>query len=126
MIDSKDLRVGNIIEGHNGLFVVGSIEKDNDYGYRLHHKDNYLRFDNMGSCKPIKLTPEILEQIGFIRNVAYSYYELIDGSCFILNNDLTICDIHFYVKCEYLHDLQNAYKVLKNKELPIDINTLKI
>ena len=72
---------------------------------------------------PIKLTEDILKQLGFTYN---EVYQLIDGSSFTLNDDFTICDIDFYVKCEYLHELQNAYKVLKGKELPININTLKI
>jgi hypothetical protein len=107
MIDIKDLRIGNVVLENDKPTLIC----------------DYLSFLDTYEYKPIKLTEDILKQLGFTYN---EVYQLIDGSSFTLNDDFTICDIDFYVKCEYLHELQNAYKVLKGKELPININTLKI
>lgn len=114
MIDSRDLRLGNV------FLHGGKIEKIVDY----------LSFTNTSHYEPIKLTPKILEQIatkfnGFdiayfndrftIRHIGELGWHTIDTNGCI--------DKHV----EYLHDLQNIYYYENNKqELPIDIYTLKI
>ena len=114
MIPLSDLRLGNI------FLHGGKIEKIVDY----------ISFTNTYHYEPIKLTPEILEQIatkfnGFdiayfndnftIRHIGEFGWHTIDS--------LGRMDKHV----EYLHDLQNIYYYENNKrELPININTLKI
>jgi hypothetical protein len=102
---------------------------------------------------PIPLTPEILEDCGFL-NTTKNNHPLIDSSRFaIYEIDNLICVIqskfwfahskpknsylfHFHLKqmegheiciIEYLHQLQNLYFALKEKELEIpEFHTLKV
>jgi len=120
MIDSRDLRIGNILKLNDKPTIV--------YGF-------YKEFINHGNiespCKhydnlfePIALTEKIMLQCG-ATSCGYGMFDL---------NHMTINLVHkmFYsgstdISCEFLHDLQNLYYHHNSKkELPINIETLEV
>lgn len=133
MIDIKDLRIGNIVLGENNeLIEVETIHYDG-----VNYMDGHIYGTNFNDLKPIKLTPEILKQVGFEKTKDFDDDDLYD---FEESNyrKLTLIKLRGYdafrvmdvdnrIDIKFLHDLQNTFYIFNNKqELPIDINTLKI
>lgn len=138
MIAATDLRIGNCYL--TGLEIVGSREAKlniNDsriIKLTLKHIE-VLAWDNslINFLYPIKLTPEILEQVGF--EIKYSEYYGIDCDGYFVSYDFLYVGTGIQVfddegckvvLLEYLHDIQNFYYQFTKQELPIDINTLSI
>lgn len=119
MINIEELRIGNY------LFNKGQPICTVDGIYRRDHisvKESYLESIHIENFEPIKLTTEILEKCGFEKiDVDYfklkteNYYCHIDeqGFGFALEHD------NFYI-CEYVHELQNLYFALMEKEITIN------
>lgn len=149
MIDSRDLRIGNVLKCNtifasfnqanntlinSDLITVKAID-DTKIGY-INTKYG-LVFSQIEKFEPIKLTPEILEQVGFEKTKDFEDDDLYD---FEASNyrKLTlvklrgvdifrVMDVDNSIDLKYLHELQNTFYIFNNKqELPIDINTLKI
>lgn len=120
MIDSKDLRIGNIVLDENNKPIII------DYNYMA----NLLKYANWDDLKPIKLTPDILEQIGFKKPQPEHLILKTDTHEYLFCLDYEGANLCIDGKdafCVYLHDLQNNYYFNNNKqELPININTLKV
>jgi hypothetical protein len=126
MINKKDLRIGNIVlDENNELIEVETIHYDG-----INYMDGHIYGIEFMDLKPIKLTPEILEQIATKFN---------NGDTVHFNDKFTVryigslgwhtIDTHGCIdkRIEYLHDLQNIYYYENDKqELPININTLKL
>jgi len=116
---ANELRIGNILKGGEvvSIDIMGVIFRNN--------------FNNTYSgihpkCKPIKLTPEILEQCGFEKiNNIHGYYlwsmkrKRNDSkpSIDIYDRYTIIGNISRVKHCVYLHQLQNLYYALTGKEL---------
>lgn len=142
MIDSKDLRIGNCYS--TGLEVIGSreaklnINESRGIKLTLNHFHIFSHAKELIQCLyPIKLTPSILEQIGFEKTIDIDNDDLFDfETSFICKLTLLklrgveyyrVMDVDNYIDIKYLHELQNTFYIFNNKqELPIDINTLKI
>lgn len=141
MINSKDLRIGNIYK--TNVEFVGSLEakinvfKDKSF-FVLTEKNLILilQFDLLAFIEPIKLTDEILEQIGAVK-INNADFEFNDGLIITHSGDFEFYLTYYYndgrgekslgkLFYKYLHEIQNLYKTLQGTELPININTLKV
>ena len=126
MINSKDLRIGNIV------LEDGIISK-----YDFIEQMAYTNFEKYcNHLQPINLTPEILEQCGAIK-INNAEFEFNDGVIITHSGDFKFYLTYYYddgrgekslgkVFYEYLHEMQNLHKILQGTELPININTLKV
>lgn len=130
MIDSKDLRIGNIVLGENNELI----EVETVYYDGINYVDGHVYGTVFENLKPIKLTSEIFEQIEVSEKTSRNYFRILTDGYFsgyefkIANDRVLIYDDNGHevtsIKC--LHELQNLYYALTNKELPININTLKV
>ena len=127
MIAATDLRIGNVLISDKELISVVEIHTVNFYCECI----GGLTY-NYNSCVilPIKLTPEILELVGFDNNKTHFTHWINDDNPFIImqnkKGNYCLCDCDVDSDMEYLHELQNMYKCFTKQELPIDINTLKV
>ncbi|MCT3943873.1 hypothetical protein HZQ28_01105 [Elizabethkingia anophelis] len=115
-LTSRDLRIGNLIFNEYG--IVSTIVEITDYD-RVAVGNNRVVTD-LVNCEPIPLTEEWLLKFGFkLKSDADGeYYENCGVNILILRSD----DIHFFfgnpnTKDKYVHQLQNLYFALTQKEL---------
>ena len=136
MIDVRDLRIGNYVKLNSGVIIkvlsVGS---------------NYINLNTLGrieDCEinPILLTPEILEKCGFEYSSNHVYeYKDDENILFDEPNDWNNTKKYpigifggesnflipytphgeVIIRCKYLHQLQNMYYAVTQKELEVNI-----
>lgn len=134
MIASTDLRIGNVFKEKytNEIIEVICIKSKAYHGADAIYFNG--DFEGDWQSEPIKLTPEILEQIGLTKQSDYYVFQTFNNyvSCVELldvGTGFQVFDTSGVKMCllEYLHELQNLYYQFNNKqELPIDINALKV
>lgn len=133
MVQANELRIGNFISSPRGeLEIVEIGVKNNDYYATFNgiHEGYYLEV-----CEPIPLTQELLLKCGAkLRevNCGWEYYD-IDGfvisvnvkdkrvffSAFDRDGEKYVND--FDLELETIHQLQNLYFALSNKELEVNL-----
>ena len=102
---AKYLRIGNLISKKD---VVVTVDGRSIFDiWSLDYGDIY---------KPIPLTEEWLLKFGFKQNKEYKYWEF---GKFIIDQNFTLCDIDIKVTIKYVHQLQNLFFALTEKELEI-------
>lgn len=118
MIDSKELMIGNYFLYENNIYSVKGIDED---GYII--TDEYHILADTESTQPIPLTPKILSKIeGFKENrieIAQNrwLYYGYDDNWEIENYD---GETMLELKIPSLHNLQNIYYSLTQKEITIN------
>lgn len=134
-IEAKELRIGNlVITGNKDILTVLSICFDRNKGYLINGYEESL-------FKPIEITPEILEKVGFKRseepyssNIFNIYFKT---RCFAIASDfllartklfgVSFCEqnkmgmIHTLSHIKYVHQLQNLFYSLTQTELKINL-----
>ncbi len=113
-MEVKELRIGNLVQNSNGIFEISTLITDITL-----------------VCKPILLTEEWMVKFGFKKQEnfwgdadryqgMYSW-ELDDNICLFQQNFKNEIKLLGYsnTKIEYVHQLQNLYYALTNKELTI-------
>ena len=116
MIDIKQLRVGNLIYGGKGIDLIFDVQPQ-DFETIEKYPHNYLS---------IPLTEELLIKCGFEKQMSWTFkidlignkylvYYLGEKGWSIGNKDYSDFD------CKYLHQLQNLYFALTNKELEVNL-----
>lgn len=118
-MDAKDLRIGNIIECVLVEYRVTMVDSKNSVsGISLHNPDdNELVLDDM--WYPIPLTEEWLLKAG-LRKEGSRYYigheYWVQQDC----NHWVMIEMDEWVEItsfDYVHEFQNAYKVILKKEV---------
>lgn len=133
-----DLRIGNYLKYDDEIIQVSKLCKNY---VEFYDKEDLLIGDNPKEFQPIELTEEILVKIGFEDRKGYFNYSKVFG------DENNYCDsIHIYYcprlkhfkfthdkvkECDlqtmdlyniqYLHQLQNAYYLLTDQELNIEL-----
>jgi hypothetical protein len=133
MIAATDLRIGNVLLYNNVKHDKFALIVEDVSKYGINYEEGNHMEVKFSELLPIKLTPEILEQVGFELKYAEYYgidcdgyfgsYDFLDVGNGIQVFDDEGCKV---VLLEYLHDIQNFYYQFTKQELPIDINTLKV
>lgn len=109
MIPENELRIGNWFEWIGIASMGRGYDQEKRPGQYCNFKD------------PIPLTPEILERCGFEKSTAW--YRL--GSHAV---NPTVAYLYEYKnipikEVSFLHELQNLYFAITNKELQVDFST---
>ena len=119
-MEAKDLRIGSYYhqEGFYKLERNKSRIDIPDIDFILNKKTLIflLTEGELDYITPIPLTEEWLLKFGFKQNKKYKYWEF---GKFIIDQNFTLCDIDIKVTIKYLHQLQNLYFALTEKELEI-------
>lgn len=128
-MDPQELKLYNFIQYRNEMVPVVGIKFQNDYRNHLiqiRHSDHIISIDSQ-ELTPIKLTTELMSKLGFeecYRSESRIRYHLSD----VTKYDFDLTDSKFleglvycghYIKCQYLHQLQNLYFILTGEELKI-------
>lgn len=120
MIKANELRIGNLINYGYKVAIVNAIREDGGLNVKL---ENTLLGAEFECFKPIPLTPEILENVGFINRD--SYWHSKDFSMFLEGDYyfqyISTPTSNGFLKVNYLHQLQNLYFALTNEELEINL-----
>ena len=134
-----DLRIGNYLKYNNKIVeVFGLRPRYVEY----YDEDEFLVGDNPEYFEPIELTEEVLLKIGFKKN-KYDWWKYFpdrenEVSILMRDNYTTIeyanlfhcpedvTEVNYDSKLEfprriYLHQLQNAYYLLTNEELEVEL-----
>jgi hypothetical protein len=127
MIKKTELRIGNYIDYERTTHVVTRLlahHVSHDW-YKSIGEDAYdTSYD---SINPIPLTPEILEKCGFKRMSSDWRWKGIFFIYYKANEEVWECVIEesyaskAITTIKYLHQLQNLYFALTNKELIINL-----
>jgi hypothetical protein len=134
----EELRVGNLIyDLTDSVARVDTVSNLFDGPMIEAHSSQMLASKEPDCYKPIPLTEEWLLKFGFVKernlsvpDTSNEYFYVKDNlmlTCFVFDNRLTIefhyrsFDIACYLskKLEFVHQLQNLYFELKDKELTI-------
>jgi hypothetical protein len=123
---ANELRIGNYVNIEGDVVKVKEI-----YEKSIHYANSeYESFATEDFIQPIELTEEILVKIGFEKFVKSFRMELsgcrldyfIDKTLYIYKKHTNCCLIKdLEIKCEYIHQLQNAHYLLTNEELEVKL-----
>lgn len=131
---AQDLRLGNFVIAKNEIIKIIEFRES----FILGENDNCLIRCLPSQMKPIELTEEVLLNIGFdamhsnrymyeksiinkhnINDVVYITFHTINKTLRIdFSKDLQILSLY---DIQYIHQLQNAYYCLTNKELEVKL-----
>ena len=129
MLDSTDVRAGNWV-----LKITGTDANTQAYfQYKAIAPDEYYH-TFAKACFPIKITPSILGECGFMhefgdwyRNIAAEGIE--DGLPFLRYKHADklwyLQDIKLWAQPLYVHQLQNLFYALTGEELPVNLQHYK-
>jgi hypothetical protein len=115
MIQPHELRINNYLHHKNfGLIKVDGIDADNVY---FEHETAYYYFD-FTAFKPIPITEDELIKLGFVSNPYEDRYEIqnIHVECDKTKGE-TLLWLYGAPYVKHIHQLQNLYFALTNKEL---------
>lgn len=126
-MDKKELRLGNIVVEDGKVYpkkVVGITEMV----YLSDYNDKSPNFTysisrNDFNIKPIEITGDWLRRFGF-HQTGFDYFILMDGTCSITIKGKDVLELHilgfnFKYRIQYVHQLQNAYFAIVEKELEL-------
>ncbi len=122
----NELRIGNWVKYDNLLCKVVEIYSEDIYCYDQFGEELH----NIEYIQPIELTEEVLLKIEFKKFVK-RFIMILNGYRidYDIDKTLRIYKIHtdccfvkdLEIKCEYVHELQNAYYCLTNEELEVEL-----
>lgn len=116
---SSDLRIGNYIQDEQSIiYKVASLNEKSILGEDLENKDLWENFGFIG----ISLTEEILLKCGFNKLGKYTFVcnnSLMQLEINVLNGNILHSILAIEIK--YLHQLQNLYWCLCEKELNVNM-----
>lgn len=109
-MEASEYRIGNWVS--NGEVEFQLTSKD------IYHLDVYV---NRVIAKPIPITPESLERIGFERYNHHTDSIFYEKEFLRFSNNCTVvdwCGCNILLdNCKFIHQLQNLYFALTGKEL---------
>ena len=118
-IKITDLRLGNYVMTPNGIATVFTIANNVIRTARFYNELDRMKIEVWNitetQIKPIKISDEIVENWWLKRKNKKD--DLVFSVT--LNSQkrhIVICD-KYYIRCDYLHQLQNAYYFITSKEL---------
>lgn len=117
-MEAKELRIGNLLN-HNNKFFIGPFTVNSIHISDLERDNAYAK-----EYEPIPLTEEWLIEFGFEERLGGRFFKhtwfYIDQDCAGVSGWYFRSIDGFKAKCEYIHQLQNLYFALTNKELTIN------
>jgi hypothetical protein len=129
-METSELRIGNLLTNYGNLCKVVSIQKDN-FQVEVIKIENIIQVDfskpeTVSSLiKPIPLTEEWLKKFGFKKDMSVYKNDWIElwhssySNCYQLRIIKVGDDISKKINIQYVHQLQNLYFILTEKELKL-------
>ena len=123
---ATDYRIGNIIQYNNEIESIGTITSliadfvAGLYYCQIDYRNN--KKHRLINVKPIEITEEWLEKLGFVRDEETSYrWFILDRTIAydLDDNCIRISDSWEFGKRKYVHELQNLYYCLTQTELAV-------
>ena len=117
----SELRIGNYLQGKD-IVIISSINKDKTVS--IEGNESIFYIENEFPClEPIQITEELLLDLGFYsEDEEWLELEINEHLSIIWVGYLGLCvmgQIVFFADNDKLHQLQNLYFSLANKELKI-------
>lgn len=120
-MQSKDLRIGNLIRFNGKIIPIGFEELEAVYWNNCHDNGG-------GEMYPIEITRELLKDFGFEAydldlflnvppRITMVFFDGIVSNFSLVQDGKEICFGHGYLK--YVHELQNLYFALTGEELEL-------
>ena len=123
-MNSKDVRIGNYVEYDNRIFRIDTIS---DEFPTLDTQEFGIGVVDWNNLNPVKINEDWLRLLGFEKQGEIeTYYSMrLDSDKYcdlaLISNEEKTCVYLFpydnFFKFEYVHQIQNIYFDLKNKEL---------
>lgn len=121
-----DLKIKNLVEYRSQIFTITEIFQDDE-------KDYFVKIENdirsvsvpADSIKPIDITEEWLEKLGFLKTytseqrIRYERPETFIKYDIDLSSRKIVEGLKIYgnsIKCKYIHEFQNIFSCLFGKE----------
>jgi hypothetical protein len=117
---ASELRIGNYyMFADNDGIVCRQVKEIKHNQFGLLSDYDGVNFEN---CRPLNLTEDWLFKFGFKGTEGYYYDSEIGAIEFYYEEEILVCDIYNYrnESVEYVHQLQNIFFALTNKELKIN------
>ena len=127
MLKTEELRIGNLVYFNDNMFpgkenqIVEIIKISKNFVYDKTNKNTII--GELENYKPIEINQDILLKLGFNWNDGAPYHdETILEDCFFgySENEIQIFSGYEYKllkRIKYVHQFQNIYFLLTNKEL---------
>lgn len=122
---NTELKIGNYVQHNDEIIKVEQITK-RKIGYHKNGDKSRMHYLKYSEIKPIEITEDILIRLGFEETFDDTYPEILRYDKIkvikfderLLVNIFNNCiDCHFSDRIKYIHELQNAYYAINNKEL---------
>lgn len=120
MINANELRIGNLVNVPHGNVQIDYFLKDTG----AHFSDGCG--GTWGSLEPIPLSPEILDKCGFVKSEHDDeLWQHDDMEIMLYNNQFyqsaNLAEYKIGKAIKYVHQLQNMFFSLNDKELQINL-----
>lgn len=124
---NNELRIGNYVQHKGEIVKVEQITK-RKIGYHKYADKRTMQYLKYSEIEPVEITEDILIRLGFEETFDNTYSEILRYDkikvikfderllVHIFNNYSTYS---FGSRIKYIHELQNAYFVINNKELKL-------
>lgn len=120
-----DLKIQNLVEYKNQIFTITEIFQDNEKDYFVKIENHIHSFSVPAiSIKPINITEEWLEKLGFSRiyisdqRIRYERPEAFIKYDIDLSSRKIVEGLKLYgnsIRCKYIHEFQNIFSCLFGK-----------
>lgn len=130
-----DLKIKNLVEYKNEIYTITEIFQNVEQAYFVKIENDIESISVSASCiKPIKITEEWLEKLGFLRtdssdqSIRYERPEAFIKYDIELSSRKIMEGLKIYgnaIKCKYIHEFQNIFSSLFGKETALHYGYLK-
>ncbi len=135
IMNVADLKIKNLVEYKNQIYTITEIFQSVEKEYFVHIENEIQRISvPADSIKPIKITEEWLERLGFSRtfsseqSIRYERPEAFIKYDIDLSSRKILEGLKIYgnaIKCRYIHEFQNIFSCLFGKDPSLHYGYLK-
>ena len=130
-----DLKIKNLVEYENQIYMITEIFQSTKQAYFVQIENDIQSISvPADSIKPIKITEEWLEKLGFLKTytsdqrIRYERPENFIKYDIDLSSRKILEGLKIYgnaIKCKYIHEFQNIFSCLFGKEAALHYGYLK-
>ncbi|MGL6126282.1 hypothetical protein BBI01_10365 [Chryseobacterium artocarpi] len=130
-----DLKIKNLVEYENQIYTITEIFQSTEQAYFVQIENDIQSISvPADSIKPIKITEEWLEKLGFLKTytsdqrIRYERPENFIKYDIDLSSRKILEGLKIYgnaIKCKYIHEFQNIFSCLFGKEAALHYGYLK-
>lgn len=135
IMNVADLKIKNLVEYENQIYMITEIFQSTKQAYFVQIENDIQSISvPADSIKPIKITEEWLEKLGFLKTytsdqrIRYERPENFIKYDIDLSSRKILEGLKIYgnaIKCKYIHEFQNIFSCLFGKEAALHYGYLK-